>query len=66
MYKTETLIVVDQSGGFTSSWNIDCQPVLNNGNYILPLGWEEELEDMEIPFEVKEVEIYIEDLDIIE
>jgi hypothetical protein len=62
MYKKELLITVDQLAGFTSTWDVNCQPVLNNGNYILPLGWEEELIDMDIPFEVKEVEIYIEEI----
>ena len=46
-------------------WGVLANPVLNNGNYLLPLGWEGELTKAGIDFEVKEVEIIeeiIEDL----
>lgn len=61
MYKSEKLIVVSNFESFKSNWNVDCTPVLNNGNYILPLGWEKELQDKNIAFEVKEVDVYNED-----
>ena len=57
MYRKETLIVVTNYAELTA-WGVSGQPVLNNGNYLLPLGWEEELIKANIEFEVKEVEIY--------
>lgn len=57
MYRKETLIVLNNYAELTA-WGVLANPVLNNGNYLLPLGWEEELTKAGIAFEVKEVEIY--------
>jgi len=57
MYRTETLIVVTNYAELTA-WGVSGKPVLNNGNYLLPLGWEEELTKAGIAFEVKEVELF--------
>ena len=71
MYRTETLIVlldmpslIEQYGDPSTRirWGVLANPVLNNGNYLLPLGWEEELTKAGIDFEVKEVEFLEEDL----
>jgi len=58
MYNLETLIVVTNFQSFVGSWGATCTPVLNNGNYILPLGWEAELKDNGITYEVKEVSVF--------
>lgn len=61
MYRAETLIVVTDFETFTSSWDVVCDPILNNGNYILPLGWESELTANGIPYTVEEVQVFEED-----
>lgn len=43
-------------------WGVIASPVLNNGKYILPLGWEDELDKAGISYEVMEVDFYVEDL----
>lgn len=72
MYKKETLIVllnmsalIEQYGDPSTRmrWGVLANPVLNNGNYLLPLGWEEELTLAGIEYEVKEVEIFEEILE---
>lgn len=57
MYRKETLIVVTNYAELTA-WGVNGKPVLNNGNYLMPLGWEEELTNAGIEFEIKEVEIF--------
>jgi len=57
MYRKETLIVVSNYAELTA-WGVCGKPVLNNGNYLMPLGWEEELTKAGIEFEVKEVELF--------
>ena len=72
MYRKETLIVllnmpalIEQYGDPSTRmrWGVLANPVLNNGNYLLPLGWEEELTNASIEFEVREVEIFEEILE---
>jgi hypothetical protein len=63
MYRTETLIVVIKYAELTA-WGVIGKPVLNNGNYILPLGWQEELKKAGIDFEVKEVELFEEIIEV--
>jgi hypothetical protein len=58
MYRKVTLIVVSNFESFKSTWKVNCIPFLNNGNYLLPLGWEDELLKRGIDFEVKEVELF--------
>ncbi len=69
MYKKKTLIVllnmpalIAEYGEPSSRkrWGVIATPVLNNGNYILPLGWEDELTVAGIDFEIKEVDYYVE------
>lgn len=65
MYKTVLVIVVrnvPQFNKFRAPWGVDCEPILNNGNYILPLGWQDVLTEKHINFEVKEVEMFTEDI----
>jgi hypothetical protein len=62
MYRNETLIVVSNDIEL-SAFGIKIKPILNNGNYLLPLGWEEELTNNGVEFEVREVEIYEEPMD---
>ena len=57
MYKKETLIVVTNYAKLTA-WGVSGKPMLNNGNYLMPLGWEEELTKAGIEFEVREVELF--------
>ena len=58
MFKKITLIVLTNYEEFSSSWGINAKPILNNGNYLLPLGWEEELTKRGIDFEIKEVDFF--------
>lgn len=43
-------------------WGVLANPVLNNGNYLLPLGWEDELTKANIEFEIREVDFYEEEI----
>jgi hypothetical protein len=63
MYRKEILIVlknVKQLNKFKAN-GVTCAPILNNGNYLLPLGWEDELNERNVKFEIKEVEIFEEE-----
>lgn len=71
MYKKEILIIITDYASLVEDyadpktrtrWGVVANPVLNNGNYIMPLGWEDELKKNAIAFEVKEVEIFIEEI----
>jgi hypothetical protein len=64
MYRTETLIVVIKYAELTAAWGVIGKPVLNNENYLLPLGWQEELKKAGIDFEVKEVELFEEIIEV--
>lgn len=63
-YKREKFIVLTDYNKeeFSSDWGAIGKPILNNGNWILPLGWEAELDKVKIAYEVKEVEYYYEDI----
>lgn len=37
-------------------WGVLCTPFFNNGNWLIPLGWEEELEKAGVAFEKKLVD----------
>ena len=73
MYNTETMIVLTDYPSLVEEYGdketrtrfegIVCNPILNNGNYLLPLGWETELTNASIPYTVEDVEIYSEDFD---
>jgi len=71
MYKTEELIVLTDYSSLLKEfedpksrirWGVKAQPIFNNGNYLMPLGWEKELTKAGIEFEVKEVELFIEEI----
>lgn len=71
MYRNEILIVllnmpalIEKYGDPATRmrWGVLANPVLNNGNYLLPLGWEEELDKAGIEYEVREVELYEEEI----
>ena len=57
MYRKEILIVVTNYAEL-KAWGVQGKPFLNNGNYLMPLGWEEELTKAGIEFEIKEVELF--------
>lgn len=71
MYKKETLIVITDYDSLVEQfsdpetrkrWGVVATPVLNNGNWLLPLGWEEPLTEAGIAFEVKEVDYFVEEI----
>jgi hypothetical protein len=66
----ETLLKLTEKVEFKSSWGSICSPVERDGFYVLPLGWEEELDNRNISYEVVEFDGVQEDFgdfgDIIE
>lgn len=63
MYRKEILIVLSMYEGedITSIWGSIGKPEFNNGNWLMPLGWEEELTRQGFSFEVKEIDYYYEE-----
>ena len=43
-------------------WGVLAQPIEHNGKYLLPLGWEEELDKVEIAYTIEEIEFIIEEV----
>lgn len=58
MYKM--LFITDYFESFVSSWGVIAIPKEHESGFVMPLGWEEELTERGIDFEVIEIE-YIED-----
>ncbi len=56
MYK-EKLIVLNEKDINLKAWGVNAVPFYNNDNWLLPLGWEEELTKANIEFKVKKVEL---------
>ena len=53
-------LLVENFEPFLGSWNVWCKPTECEQGYFVPLGWEDELTERNITFEVRE------DLSIIE
>ena len=49
-----TALLVENFEPFLASWNVWCKPTECEQGYFIPLGWEDELTERNIIFEVRE------------
>lgn len=58
----ETLLKLTEKIEFKASWGSMCSPIERDGFYVLPLGWESELDERGVTYEVIELDVEEEDL----
>jgi hypothetical protein len=58
----ETLLKLNEEVNFKAAWGSICQPIPREDYFILPLGWEAELDSRDIVYETVELDIIQEDI----
>lgn len=67
----KTLIVITNYGKFQSLFKnpnklkysgVECTPIFNNGNWLLPLGWEDVITEYGIEYIIEEVDYIQEEI----
>lgn len=61
MIYQETLILLTEDFTPFKVGDVTVKPFNNNGNWLLPLGWESELDSRGISYTVQQVDIFIQD-----
>ena len=46
----QVIYITNKITSFKSQWNVICTPIPYDNGYIIPLGWESELQAREIEF----------------